>query len=120
MSWTAWGPFLAALMTMAGAVWVAAINKRGQSDANVARAEAEFRNDLLGRLASLEARVAEQERELIKERAARLNEQHEYGALLLKYEELERKVIALRPLKDEVDALREAVLLEAKERAARK
>lgn len=109
VSWMVWAPIMAALVTMAASVWVATINRRGQSDANVARAEAEFRISLLGRLASLEARVAEQERELIKERTSRLSEQREYGVLLLKYETIKSEVEELRPLKAENEALHQQI-----------
>jgi cell shape-determining protein MreC len=106
MSLIAWVPILAAAVMAASAVWTAWINRRGQTDVSAARAETDFRNSLLKRLASVEERVAELQNELIKEREKSLDKQREYLELQLKYDVLKAEVEELRPLRDEVEHLR--------------
>jgi predicted nucleic acid-binding Zn-ribbon protein len=99
-----WAPILSAVVVAVGGIWVAVINRRGQTDVSVAKSEAEFRNSLLTRVASLEGRVAEQEKALIKEREKNLDKQREYDALLIKYEALEREVVELRAKLEEYES----------------
>lgn len=114
--WTIWVPVIVSALTTMGAVYAAMANRRGQSQKVEADADATFRKDLLARVEQLERKVSELQDELYRERKTSVEKERAYNALLLEHEELKRKYEALkleveelRPLKAEVDKLREQV-----------
>lgn len=112
-SWAVWIPVFVSVVSTIGAIYAALSNRRGQSEKVQTDADGLFRKDLLDRVARLEQRVEDLQKELYDERIKGVEKERDYNALLLEHEDLKREYEALireaeelRPLKDEVETLR--------------